>query len=184
MRNRFDKKSLKLLSDLIDDLGYSAFQNIAKNSKRPLTCLEHILNTTHRTDDESWSLGAMAINCIYHIEKNQGNIDPSWFKSSKNQLYILNNYYGLKVMHEGILVANNHPGLDALFDNTLWAGGLWRHSLLNINGASKHNPRHFAGSGTGSQRCTFIPIDYIYQYQRDSNMKHLTQFPYYLARKK
>lgn len=41
---------------------------------------------------------------------------------------------GIKIADTGFLVANTHAGLDAVFKDTIWAGGSWPAALRRVDG--------------------------------------------------
>lgn len=57
------------------------------------------------------------------------------------------------------IIANNHPGLERIFDRTRWAGGAWRTALARLDGATKPDKKfRFAGS---QSRAVEIPARYF-----------------------
>jgi hypothetical protein len=63
---------------------------------------------------------------------------------------------GVRVMLEGLAVANHAPGTAVIFGKTKWAGGAHRGRLLELDGAQRSSgPIHFACSG--SRRAVLVP---------------------------
>lgn len=60
---------------------------------------------------------------------------------------------------ESLLVARAHVGLDRIFKDTRWSGGVWRQALEDLDGVASWGPTHFAGAK--STRCTAVPPDYL-----------------------
>ncbi|WNJ99931.1 bifunctional DNA primase/polymerase [Thalassospiraceae bacterium LMO-JJ14] len=52
---------------------------------------------------------------------------------------------GVKVVDDGFVVANRHPGLAEIYRNTRWENGSWRDALARIDGARPQEPLRFNG---------------------------------------
>ena len=56
---------------------------------------------------------------------------------------------GLRVLTEGLAVANNAPGTQAIFKATKWANGAHKDRFLELKGTTRASgPLHFPGSGS------------------------------------
>jgi hypothetical protein len=63
---------------------------------------------------------------------------------------------GIRVMLEGLAVANHAPGTAVIFSKTKWANGAHKARLLELDGATRSSgPIHFACSG--SRRAVLVP---------------------------
>lgn len=58
-----------------------------------------------------------------------------------------------------LLVARHHVGLERIFANSRWAGGVWVQALEDLDGAASWGPTHFAGAP--STRCTALPAVWL-----------------------
>jgi putative DNA primase/helicase len=56
----------------------------------------------------------------------------------------------------GIYVANNHPGLEQIFNSTAWGASKWKHQLERVSGAKRMGVMAFGSQIR--QRCVWIPI--------------------------
>lgn len=65
---------------------------------------------------------------------------------------------GIKIADDGFLVANIHAGLDAVFKDSIWAGGSWPAALRRLEGAQSGNEQRRRFSGGKAVRCTYIPF--------------------------
>lgn len=64
--------------------------------------------------------------------------------------------HGLKLAAEGLYVANRHPELERVFDNTPWAGAKWRMQIERVPGAKPAGTMAF---GTHiKQRAVLVPV--------------------------
>jgi hypothetical protein len=115
---------------------------------------------------------------------NGGKLNAAWLKNPNSLCSIILYHYGIRGTFSHFLVANQHPGLDDIFDGTAWEGGLWRLSLEKLNWASKHNPRQFPGSCISSQRCTLVPIDYALIFAQFGELYDHSECSEYLRRTK
>ncbi len=66
--------------------------------------------------------------------------------------------HGIKWVGDGFVVANKHPGLEAIFAKTRWEGNGWSASLLRIEGAVRREPERFNGP---RHRGVFIPASVL-----------------------
>lgn len=64
---------------------------------------------------------------------------------------------GIKITDIGLIIANNHQGLERVFRDTAWSGAKWRGQLLRIPGSeSPKNPVKFGQNVL--QRAVFVPF--------------------------
>ncbi len=80
---------------------------------------------------------------------------------------------GIKIADDGLLVANIHAGLDAVFKDTIWAGGSWPAALRRLKGAQSGNEHRRRFSGGKAVRCTFIPFP---DFDETDNLKEGKKF--------
>ncbi len=69
---------------------------------------------------------------------------------------------GIRVREGCFLVANNHPILSEVFADTPWESGIWRYSLIQLNGAEKGAPTDFTlpNGKQVKQKSVKVPISF------------------------
>lgn len=72
-----------------------------------------------------------------------------------------------------LVVANRHQGLERVFANTRWAGGVWAQSLRRVPGAFKGEVMVFAGARA---RTTWIPTQRLRNGEDEGASPPLTPF--------
>lgn len=82
----------------------------------------------------------------------------SCYYDSKNQDYeAALRRIGIKITENGLIIANNHQGLERIFRDTAWAGSKWKGQLLRIVGSeSPKSPVKFGKNVM--QRAVFVPF--------------------------
>jgi putative DNA primase/helicase len=82
----------------------------------------------------------------------------SLYFDSKNEDYEASlKRIGIKITENGLIIANNHHGLERIFRDTAWAGAKWKGQLLRIQGAeAPKTPVKFGKNVV--QRAVFVPF--------------------------
>jgi len=82
----------------------------------------------------------------------------SAFQDSKNDEYdAALKRIGIKITDFGLIIANNHQGLERVFRDTAWSGAKWKGQLLRISGSeSMKNVVKFGKNVV--QRAVFVPF--------------------------
>mgnify|MGYP003115406838 CR=1 FL=1 len=65
---------------------------------------------------------------------------------------------GIILEDEGLFIANQHPELSKIFQNTLWADGAWKTPLRRLDGAIVSDQTRRRFSGGSLSRATFVPL--------------------------
>lgn len=101
-----------------------------------LACLNHLLGSEAKEETIGETIQAALRKPRSHNE----------FINPNAQLYA----YGIRVEGtEAVFVANNHPGLDKIFQGSKWAERSWKTALARLDGAEKpKDPVRFGGSKT------------------------------------
>lgn len=83
----------------------------------------------------------------------EGGIDigEDWVPRTLSQL-------GILLQSDGFLVANKHPELAKIFQNTIWADGAWKVPLRRLPGSRNDDKTRARFSGGRQVRCTFVAL--------------------------
>jgi hypothetical protein len=119
-------------------------------------CLDHLLSHETRwihpgdRDDERPSTGSVALRELTALVRRSFKfIDKDEAEKELGRK-------GIRVMLEGLAVANHAPGTAVIFSKTKWANGAHKARLLELDGATRSSgPIHFACSG--SRRAVLVP---------------------------
>lgn len=130
---------------------------IQRGQKEPIDCLKHLFK--YRPPG-----GLELIQHIHAVHLDRKAVGGRW-PYAPNRLpvdVIMTNAHGISVRLKAFNIAHNHPGLDDVFEGTVWEGGLWRYPLRLLPGAIMDFPRHFHGAG--NQKSISLPIELVYQH--------------------
>lgn len=130
------------------------------NDSNHIQCRDHLLTSildTYR-DGRKRSVGDWIAQAAGRDNTNKSE-DPD--NAHKTLAAI-----GIKVDMEDIdgarvkclFIATKHQGLEKIFKETDWAGGVWTQAFRRFSGAKAYNTRRFGGVAS---KCTVVPIDEI-----------------------
>ena len=112
-------------------------------------------------ENQCWS-HLLSAHVVIQREKSTETISideaVSFYNNTKNDDYeAALRRIGVKITEKGLIIANNHQGLERIFRDTAWAGAKWRGQLLRIYGSeSPRNPVKFGQNVL--QRAVFVPF--------------------------
>lgn len=108
-------------------------------------CLHHLLDSQVRVEKNS---GPAASVCVWEAIEAA---DERGDRDSMDALVRI----GIKIVDDRFWVANRHPGLARIFENTPWAGYKWKQQLERVNDARNEGTARWRGA-SGS-RCVSLP---------------------------
>lgn len=112
-------------------------------------------------ENQCWS-HLLSSHVIIQREKSTETISideavTSYYDSRNDDYEAALRRIGVKITENGLIIANNHQGLERIFRDTAWAGAKWRGQLLRISGSeSPKNPVKFGQNVL--QRAVFVPF--------------------------
>jgi hypothetical protein len=119
-------------------------------------CLDHLLSHETRwihpadRDEERPTTGSVALReLVAMVKRSRKFIDKDEAEKELGRK-------GIRVMLEGLAVANSAAGTSVIFGKTKWANGAHKGRLLELDGAQRcSGPIHFVSSG--SRRAVLVP---------------------------
>jgi putative DNA primase/helicase len=130
---------------IIGNMDFTDRDGVASETDE-IACLNHLLGSKVRIQES-----------INILEKTIG----TFLDISKTEVYIksLIPSVGVRVDDDFFYVANHHPALNAVFQNTRWANGKWNRSLARIKGTAKTDNMRFGGPASKTVKLPLSLLD-------------------------